>query len=119
MGGQHAAQDHAEQRAAEDAGEHERGDEERAHGRPDLASIGLMMLLAAAGSFMRWRSPGGQLPHVHIFGLHNAPASFDKLRIRENCVGTKKAPHPELVEGRTPLIPFSCTSLMRRTCLRA
>jgi hypothetical protein len=35
-------------------------------------------------------------------------ASFDKLRMRENFGGTKKSPHPELVEGRTLLIPVSC-----------
>jgi hypothetical protein len=34
-------------------------------------------------------------------------ASFDKLRMRENFGGTKKSPHPELVEGRTSPIPAS------------
>jgi hypothetical protein len=31
--------------------------------------------------------------------------SFDKLRKRENLGGTKNRPHPELVEGRTTLLP--------------
>jgi len=34
-------------------------------------------------------------------------ASFDKLRMRGDFGGTKKAPHPELVEGRTKLIQAS------------
>jgi hypothetical protein len=37
--------------------------------------------------------------------LHDASASFDKLRKREDFGGTKKVPHPELVEGRTLFIP--------------
>jgi len=40
-------------------------------------------------------------------GLHHRPASFDKLRMREDFGGTKIDPHPELVEGRTVLIPAS------------
>ncbi|MGH6927226.1 MAG: 2Fe-2S iron-sulfur cluster-binding protein, partial [Dongiaceae bacterium] len=39
------------------------------------------------------------------FGLHQQPASFDKLRMRGNPGGTKKSPHPELVEGCTSPIP--------------
>src|SRR5215475_1965849 len=34
-------------------------------------------------------------------------ASFDKLRMRGSLDGTKKGPHPELVEGRTTLISAS------------
>ncbi|MGE0119738.1 MAG: hypothetical protein AB7S71_11295 [Dongiaceae bacterium] len=34
-------------------------------------------------------------------------ASFDKLRMRDDFHGTKKNPHPELVEGRAALIPVS------------
>ncbi|MGE0119154.1 MAG: DNA ligase D [Dongiaceae bacterium] len=37
--------------------------------------------------------------------LQSQGASFDKLRMRENSGGTKKAPHPELVEGRTAPVP--------------
>jgi hypothetical protein len=37
--------------------------------------------------------------------LQTHPASFDKLRMRENLTGTKKIPHPELVEGRRSVIP--------------
>jgi hypothetical protein len=37
--------------------------------------------------------------------LHDDHASFDKLRMRSTLGGTKKVPHPELVEGRTLLIP--------------
>jgi hypothetical protein len=36
--------------------------------------------------------------------LHEKHASFDKLRMRGSFSGTKKDPHPELVEGRTLLI---------------
>ena len=39
--------------------------------------------------------------------LRRQPASFDKLRMRDNLGGTKKNPHPELVEGRTSPIPVS------------
>jgi cobalt-precorrin 5A hydrolase/precorrin-3B C17-methyltransferase len=39
--------------------------------------------------------------------LQNRPASFDKLRMRDNLGGTKKDPHPELVEGRTSPVPVS------------
>ena len=42
-----------------------------------------------------------------LAGLHDHPASFDKLRMRDNLGGTKKHPHPELVEGRTAPIPVS------------
>jgi penicillin-binding protein 1C len=34
------------------------------------------------------------------------PTSFDKLRMRGILGGTKDSPHPELVEGRRPSIPF-------------
>jgi cobalt-precorrin 5A hydrolase / precorrin-3B C17-methyltransferase len=40
-------------------------------------------------------------------GLQGQPASFDKLRMREDLGGTKKDPHPELVEGRTSPVPVS------------
>ncbi|MGE0165967.1 MAG: hypothetical protein AB7S71_22820, partial [Dongiaceae bacterium] len=45
--------------------------------------------------------------------LQNHPASFDKLRMRENLTGTKKIPHPELVEGRTSIVLVSCKQLIR------
>jgi len=38
---------------------------------------------------------------------HEHGASFDKLRMRGSLDGTKKDPHPELVEGRTVPIPGS------------
>jgi hypothetical protein len=41
------------------------------------------------------------------YRLREQRASFDKLRMRDNLNGTKKNPHPELVEGRTTLIPGS------------
>src|SRR6185312_4863537 len=51
------------------------------------------------------------------YGIHtslqNHPASFDKLRMRGNLGGTKKSPHPELVEGRMLAIPVSCKRLIR------
>jgi hypothetical protein len=40
--------------------------------------------------------------------LQERVASFDRLGMREDFGGTKKAPHPEPVEGRTLLIPLSC-----------
>jgi hypothetical protein len=42
--------------------------------------------------------------------LHGRRASFDKLRMRSNFGGTKKIPHPELVEGRTASIQAFCRS---------
>src|SRR6185312_15145397 len=42
------------------------------------------------------------------FLLQTYRASFDKLRMRGILGGTKKRPHPELVEGRRSLIPFPC-----------
>jgi hypothetical protein len=42
--------------------------------------------------------------HFGTSHLHEHPASFDKLRMRGNLGGTKKAPHPELVEGRTTIL---------------
>ena len=42
------------------------------------------------------------------YGLHERDASFDTLRMRGNLNGPKNIPHPELVEGRTALIPGSC-----------
>src|SRR5882724_2116519 len=57
------------------------------------------------------------IPPPRSYGIHTSlqdrPASFDKLRMRENLGGTKKDPHPELVEGRTSPIPFSSKPLMR------
>jgi hypothetical protein len=41
-------------------------------------------------------------------GWPDRRASFDKLRMRRNLGGTKKDPHPDLVEGRTVLIPAWC-----------
>src|SRR6185295_4190116 len=38
-------------------------------------------------------------------GLQDQGASFDKVRMRNVLRGTKKEPHPELVEGRTTAIP--------------
>ena len=46
--------------------------------------------------------------------LHDCPASFDKLRMRKACNGTKIGPHPELVEGRRALITSSATSAAPR-----
>jgi CO/xanthine dehydrogenase Mo-binding subunit/aerobic-type carbon monoxide dehydrogenase small subunit (CoxS/CutS family) len=46
-------------------------------------------------------------------GSHQRPASFDKLRMRGNLGGTKKGPHPELVEGRTSPIPAVGARLVR------
>jgi len=43
-------------------------------------------------------------------GLHDHPASFDKLRMRNDLGGTKKSPHPELVEGRASPAPVSSTA---------
>jgi CO/xanthine dehydrogenase Mo-binding subunit/aerobic-type carbon monoxide dehydrogenase small subunit (CoxS/CutS family) len=45
--------------------------------------------------------------------LHRQPASFDKLRMRENLSGMKKDPHPELVEGRRLPIPAVGARLTR------
>jgi hypothetical protein len=42
---------------------------------------------------------------AHTFGLHDHGASFDKLRMRNSFCGTKKKPHPELVEGRNDVDP--------------
>src|SRR6185295_11484343 len=36
---------------------------------------------------------------------HEQGASFDRLRMRESLSGTKKRPHPELVERRRVAIP--------------
>jgi len=47
---------------------------------------------------------------AEVMGWHDDRASFDKLRKRGNLGGTKNYPHPELVEGRTALIPSSATS---------
>src|SRR5262249_25531672 len=44
--------------------------------------------------------------------LQHGPASFDKLRMRESLRGTHDAPHPELVEGRTALIPVTIDLLL-------
>src|SRR5882672_3064694 len=62
------------------------------------------------------RSRGGAEPRRRLmspnasYRLHGRGASFDKLRMRQNLGGTKEGPHPELVEGRTALIPASVTS---------
>src|SRR5262245_101 len=50
----------------------------------------------------------------HLLSLARPYASFDRLRMRENLSGTKKSPHPELVEGRIALIPASLTSASPR-----
>src|SRR4030095_11918190 len=42
---------------------------------------------------------------VQCVHWHHYRASFDKLRIRSDLGGTKKEPHPELVEGRPAAIP--------------
>ena len=54
---------------------------------------------------LRQELPSAAVPR----SLQDQGASFDRLRMSDNFCGTKKGPHPELVEGRTALIPFSCT----------
>ena len=46
--------------------------------------------------------------------LQEHPASFDKLRMRDNRGGTKNDPHPELVEGRTTPIPAAASNRTNR-----
>jgi hypothetical protein len=43
----------------------------------------------------------------HMIRLQSDGASFDRLRMRDDLGGMKKAPHPELVEGRTLPIQVS------------
>src|SRR6185312_14827043 len=56
-----------------------------------------------------WKATAGELVSdiQRATGLHGKPVSFDKLRMRRNLGGTKKDPHPELVEGRALPIQVS------------
>jgi len=49
-------------------------------------------------------------------GVDQRRASFDKLRMRVFLGATKTSPHPELVEGRTVVMPANgrSTEKMRR-----
>src|SRR6185295_5495407 len=69
------------------------------------------LTLSAARTSPKWRltlwkatAGEGDSDIQWATGLHANPASFDRLRMRTNFGGTKKDPHPELVEGRTVLI---------------
>src|SRR5262249_27062019 len=70
--------------------------------------------VGAVGSFASIRVYGPRLsPYGTRASLQGHPASFDKLRMRENLRGTMKDPHPELVEGRMSAIQVSCRQFIR------
>jgi hypothetical protein len=60
---------------------------------------------------------------MNLLRLHDQGASFDMLTMRGNPTGTKKDPHPQLVEGRTAPIPatgrFPCSWLQATAELRS
>ncbi|MGH6927318.1 MAG: HAD-IC family P-type ATPase, partial [Dongiaceae bacterium] len=78
-----------------------------------MASSSLIVILNSL-RLERFADPAGDgaatSSDAEALGLHDHPASFDKLRMRENLCGTKNVPHPEPVEGRTSFAPVSRTS---------
>ncbi len=89
------------------------------------ASYGCQAEFAADLAYLRNRRPASRsratTPAMRIFSSfrHDRPASFDELRMRANLGGTRKSPHPELVEGRASVRRVSCKSRIRFACFRA
>jgi predicted ATP-grasp superfamily ATP-dependent carboligase len=78
----------------------------------DVAALdGIDIVVVRDSRLVAMEDAGTTLPRDDSDFLHAQGASFDKLRIRGNRNGTKKIPHPELVEGRAALIPGSCRVL--------